>query len=229
MPTRPSAAPEAASTPPRVKPRLRGVSHEIAFYVALVATAVLVYLAAPGTPRIVGAVYGASLVTLFGTSALYHRPTWQPGSRARMRRADHAAIFVLIAGSYGPMGLLALPPEVGHRLLMLVWGGCALGVVKSLFWAHAPRWITVAIYVTVSWSAALELPALGHAVGALRMALLLGGGVCYSVGALIYARRKPDPIPAVFGYHEIFHVLVIAAAALQFAALSSVVLEASAR
>jgi hemolysin III len=220
----------AASTKtPRVKPRLRGVSHEITFYVAIVATVVLAYLAAPGLPRFAAAVYGASLVTLFGTSALYHRPMWSPVARARMRRADHAAIFVLIAGSYAPMGLLSLPPDVGHRLLALVWGGCLLGIVKSAFWAHAPRWITVSIYVTVSWSAALELPALAQAIGTARTALLLAGGVCYSVGALVYARRRPDPIPAVFGYHEIFHLLVILAAVLQFGAIGSVVLTATGR
>lgn len=214
---------------PRVKPRLRGVSHEITFYVAILATAVLGYLAAPGLPRLSAAVYGASLITLFGTSALYHRPMWSPLARARMRRADHAAIFVLIAGSYAPMGLLSLPPEVGHRLLALVWGGCLVGIVKSVFWAHAPRWITVGIYVTVSWSAALELPALSQALGTPRTALILAGGVCYSIGALVYARRRPDPVPTVFGYHEIFHALVVLAAALQFGAIGSVVLEATTR
>ena len=213
-----------AVAPVRVKPRLRGVSHELAFYAAILATLILVMCSAPGLPRLAGGVYGGSLVLLFGTSALYHRPMWAPAARARMRRADHAAIFVLIGGSYAPLGLLALPTDVGHRLLGLVWTGCALGVVKSLFWAHAPRWITVAIYVTVSWAAALELPALGRVLGPLRTALLLGGGVCYSVGALVYARRRPDPSPAVFGYHEIFHMLVIVAAALQFGAIASVIL-----
>jgi hemolysin III len=216
---------EAVTVAPiRVKPRLRGVSHEIAFYAAIAATLILVKLANPGLPRLASGVYGASLVLLFGTSALYHRPMWTPTARARMRRADHAAIFVLIGGSYAPLGLLALPTDVSHRLLGLVWGGCAIGIVKSLFWAHAPRWITVAIYVIVSWSAALELPALGHALGPVRTALIVGGGICYSVGALVYARRRPDPLPAVFGYHEIFHVLVIVAAALQFGAIANVIL-----
>lgn len=216
---------EVALPPPRVKPRLRGVSHEITFYVAIAATLALVSAAAPGLPRIAAAIYGASLVILFGTSALYHRPMWQPAARARMRRADHAAIFVLIGGSYAPMGLLALPPDAAHRLLALVWGGCALGIVKSLFWAHAPRWITVGIYATVGWTAALELPALHAALGGVRSTLLVSGGLCYSLGALIYARRKPDPMPAVFGYHEIFHALVILAAALQFAAIASVIVK----
>ena len=214
---------------PRVKPRLRGVSHEVAFYFALVVTAVMTYVAAPGLPRIAGAVYGASLVTLFGTSALYHRPTWSTVARARMRRVDHAAIFVLIGGSYAPMGLLALPSDVGHRLLALVWCGCLAGVVKSIFWAHAPRWLTASIYVAVGWMATLEFRSLHLALGSRRAALVLAGGVCYSLGALVYARRKPDPMPAVFGYHEIFHVLVIVAAALQFGAIGSIVLESTGR
>lgn len=217
---------DAITPPTKTKPKFRGVSHELTFYVALVVMGGLAYAAAPGLPRISGLIYGASLVILFGTSALYHRPMWSPLARARMRRADHAAIFVLIAGSYVPMGLLALPPEVGRRLLQLVVGGCALGIVKSMFWAHSPRWITVAIYVTVSWAAALELPAIARALGPTRTTLLLAGGICYSLGALVYARRKPDPVPAVFGYHEVFHVFVIVAAALQFAAIGSVVLNA---
>lgn len=218
------------SVPPatRVKPRLRGLSHEIAFYFALVGTVALALAAAPGLPTWAAAIYGLSLVGLFGMSALYHRPMWTPEVRARLRRADHAAIFLLIAGSYTPIGLLALPPESGHRLLAIVWGGCGLGLFKSLFWAHAPRWVTAAIYVTVGWAAVFEHTALGERLGPTGLWLIFGGGACYSLGAVIYARKRPDPVPTVFGYHEIFHALVVAAALLHFAAIGRIVLGAGA-
>lgn len=226
-----SSAPVPGGEPPpvKVKPRLRGVSHQLAFYVAIVATAVLVFCSAPGLPRIAGAIYGGALMMLFGTSALYHRPMWSLVNRARMRRADHAAIFVLIGGSYAPMGLLALPPHIGRPLLALVGAGCFLGLVKSLFWAHAPRWLTAGLYVAVGWLAVLEFRQLNQALGNTRCALVIAGGICYSVGALVYARRKPDPNPAVFGYHEIFHLLVIVASVLHFWAIGGVVLEATSR
>jgi hemolysin III len=216
------ATPQAA--PPRVKPRLRGLSHEITFYFAIAATIALGLAAAPGLPTLAAVIYGLSNVALFGMSALYHRPMWTPEVRARLRRADHAAIFVLIAGSYAPIGLLALPAESGHRLLAIVWGGCLAGLLKALFWAHAPRWITALIYVVVGWAAALEYSALGEMLGPVRTWFIFGGGICYSVGALVYARKRPDPVPEVFGYHEIFHALVVAAAFLHFSALGSVVL-----
>lgn len=216
----------AATTvsPARVKPRLRGVSHEISFYFAILATIALVVAAEPGLPTLAAALYGASLIALFGTSALYHRPMWSPPARARLRRVDHAAIFILIAGSYAPMGLLALPADAGFRLLALCWGGCFAGLAKAIFWPHAPRWLTAAIYVLVGWAVVIEGPALGAFLGPIRTALILGGGLCYTFGAVIYARKRPDPRPAVFGYHEIFHALVVLAAVLHFAALGSVVL-----
>jgi len=221
------SAPNAApSTQPKVKPRLRGVSHELAFYASILATLWLAFAASAGRPRIVAIVYGASLVILFGTSALYHRPMWSPPARARMRRLDHAAIFVLIAGSYAPMGLLALPPASGHRLLAFAWGGCLVGLLKATLWPHSPRWITAASYLAVGWAAVVELRAMGAVLGAFGSALMLAGGICYSVGAIAYARKRPDPWPATFGYHEIFHALVVLAAALHFGALGRVVVEA---
>lgn len=219
-PRDPSAAP-----PAKVKPRLRGVSHEIAFYFALAGTVALTLAAEPGLKTTTALIYGLSIVTLFGTSALYHRPMWSPVARSRLRKADHAAIFVLIAGSYAPVGLVALPSDVGVRLLTFAWGACALGLLKALFWTHAPRWLTVASYILVGWAAAIEWTALLEALGSTRAGLLGLGGVCYSVGAVVYARKRPDPVPHVFGYHEIFHALVILAALAHFAALGSVVLD----
>ena len=209
-----------------VKPRLRGLSHEIAFYFSIAGTVALTVSAAPGVATVAALIYGLSLVTLFGTSALYHRPMWSPVARDRLRRADHAAIFVLIAGSYTPMGLLALPPESGHRLLAVVWGLCLLGLVKALVWPHAVRWLTAALYVFVGWAALLEWSALGSFLGPAGIGLIAGGGACYSLGALIYARRRPDPAPTVFGYHEIFHALVVVAAMLHFAVLARIILSA---
>jgi hemolysin III len=221
-----SAQGVAPSTPAKVKPRLRGVSHELAFYASILATLWLATAAASGRPRLVAIVYGASLVILFGTSALYHRPMWSPPARARMRRLDHAAIFVLIAGSYAPMGLLALPPASGHRLLAFAWGGCLVGLLKATLWPHSPRWITAASYLAVGWAAVVELRAMGAVLGAFGSALMLAGGICYSVGAIAYARKRPDPWPATFGYHEIFHALVVLAAGLHFGALGRVVVGA---
>lgn len=206
-----------------VKPRLRGVSHEVTFYLAAIACAVLVPLAPPGIARIAAAVYGASVVTLFGTSALYHRRNWSPEARALMRRLDHAAIFVLIAGSYTPICLVALPPERGLFLAALVWGSSIVGILRAVFWPHAPRWFTASTYIAVGWLAALEWSAIGEAMGTTRLALIGAGGALYTLGAVVYARRWPNPAPAVFGYHEIFHALVVAAALCHFAALASVI------
>lgn len=218
-------SPATVEEPPRVKPRLRGLSHEITFYFAILATIVLTMSAPSGLPTVAAAVYGASLIALFGTSALYHRPMWSPSARALLRRFDHAAIFILIAGSYAPMGLLALSPDAGFRLLAVVWTGCFAGLAKAIFWPHAPRWITAIIYVLVGWAVVIEGRALGEFLGTVRSGLILGGGVCYTVGAVIYARKRPDPYPAVFGYHEIFHALVVLAAFMHFMALASVVLD----
>lgn len=198
------------------KPLLRGVSHEIAAGVALAGWIVLAVVAAPGQARIAAHVYGASLFTLFVVSALYHRPTWRPRARLFMRRLDHAAIFLLIAGTYTPFCLL-LPPATGQRLLAVVWAGAAAGVLQSLLWVRAPKVLSAGVYVLLGWIVVPVLPALRAAVGGGAIGLLLGGGVLYTLGALVYAARRPDPFPRVFGYHEIFHALVIAAAACHFA------------
>ena len=206
-----------------VKPRLRGVSHEVTFYLTAVACAVLIPLAPAGVATLAAAIYGASVVTLFGTSALYHRPNWSPQARNLMRRLDHAAIFVLIAGSYTPICLVAMPPERGWFLAALVWGSSLVGILRAIFWPHAPRWFTAATYIAVGWMLAFEWSAVGEGLGPTRLGLILAGGVLYSLGALVYARRWPNPAPEVFGYHEIFHALVVAAALCHFAALGSVI------
>ena len=207
-------------TVPLVKPRLRGVSHQFAFFVALAAGAALVALA-PAQARLSAAIYAGSLATLLGTSALYHRPNWAPGPRRWMRRADHAAIFVLVAGTYTPFTLL-LPPHDALVMRSLAWGGAALGIVQSLFWVQAPRPLVAALYIGFGSAILVFWPALHGALGASGLTVLLLGGLFYSTGAVIYAARRPDPVPAVFGYHEIFHALVVAAAVCHFTVVASV-------
>ncbi len=207
---------------PRTKPLLRGVSHEIAAFGALFACAALVAAAPSGRGLVAALTYGLSLVALFGASALYHRPTWSPRPRRIMKRVDHAAIFLLIAGTYTPLCLL-LGGRAGAFLLAAVWGGALLGIVRCVLWVDAPRWLGAAIYVLLGW---IVVPVLGELlaiVGASGIALLAAGGVAYSVGAIVYATRWPDPAPRVFGYHEIFHAFVVGAAACHFSVVLPVV------
>ena len=202
-----------------VKPLMRGVLHEIAFFVALVAGAVLV-IAAPGsTAKIACAVYATSLATLLGVSALYHRPTWSDRARARMRRLDHSAIFVLIAGTYTPLAL-TLPSPAAKTMLTVAWAGAALGVLRALFWVRAPKWLVAMLALAMGWLAVLYLPSV-HTATSTPVIVWMGlGGALYSLGALSYAFRRPNPWPRVFGYHEVFHALVVAAAVCHFVSVS---------
>lgn len=207
-------------TPPGGKPLLRGVSHEIAAALSLAAWVATALTAPPGRATVAAHVYGASLFTLFSVSALYHRPMWPPRARLFMRRLDHSAIFLLIAGTYTPMCLLL--GERGTPVLALAWIGAVLGIVRAVLWPTAPRWFAAALYVLLGWLIVPLLPAVAQAAGAGGLALLTVGGLVYSLGAVVYATKRPNPFPRVFGYHEVFHAMVIAAAALHFA----VVLEA---
>jgi hemolysin III len=201
----------------RTKPRLRGVSHEIAFYVSLAATSWLVAIARGRAQVTVCVIYGASIAVLFGVSALYHRITWTPAARQRMRRLDHAAIFVMIGGGCTPI-LSLVPSSTGsHSALAAIWIGTAIGIVKSLLWAHAPKWMTALLCVILGWAGVLPVMERAHVIGALSMSLLIAGGVVYSLGAVVYAAKRPDPLPASFGYHEVFHALVVVATMLHFA------------
>lgn len=193
------------------KPRLRGVSHAYAFFGSLALTAWLVASSPTAPARIATLVFGGAVALLFGTSALYHRIDWSPVPRMRMRRADHAAIFVLIAGGYTP--LLALVPSAdgGHRALVAMWVGAAIGVVKSVAWPSAPKWLTAVVCVVLGWTGAGAVILRSATIGASGVATIVLGGVLYSAGALVYAKKRPDPWPTVFGYHEIFHALVIVA------------------
>ena len=211
----------AAEQIAKVKPRLRGVSHEYAFFVSLVLGAGLIVLAKGAEARLAVAIYAASLSALFGVSALYHRVNWQrPSSRLWMRRLDHTMIFFLIAGTMTPFAILVLEPPLSTALLIAVWGGALAGTVVELVWTSSPKWVSAVTYVAVGLIGAIGFPAIVAETGIVAGILIAGGGALYVTGAVVYAAQRPDPSPAVFGYHEIFHVLVIAAAAAHFAAVA---------
>jgi hemolysin III len=204
-----------------LKPRLRGVSHQWAFFVSLVTGAVLVIAAPSGKATLAAAIYSVTVAALFGTSALYHRITWaSQAARRWMRRLDHSMIFLLIAGTYTPFALLVLDGTLATVILALVWGGAAAGILLKLVWIDAPKPLVAAVYVILGWVAVAAFPDLLDEIGIGGVAMVAAGGVLYTVGALVYALKRPDPVPAVFGYHEVFHALVIAAAAVQYAAVA---------
>jgi hemolysin III len=212
--------PSAAVPEVRVKPRLRGVFHQYAFFISLVGGILLVLLAATARATLAAAVYAASVSALFGVSALYHRITWTTPARRRMRRLDHAMIFLLIAGTYTPVGLLVLTGTLATVVLAVVWGGAAAGIVLELAWTSAPRWLGGVVYLALGWVAVAATPQLFARLGVVGGLLIVAGGLVYSAGAAVYALRRPDPAPAVFGYHEVFHLLVIAGVAAHFLAIS---------
>jgi hemolysin III len=196
-----------------VRPRLRGVLH-LAFLPAFVAAAiVLVVLARSPNGRMAMALYGVGLAACLGTSALYHRGHWSPAVRGLLGRIDHSMIFLLVAGTYTPVGLLVLRGTIAHLVLGIVWIGGALGAAMAMLWPRPPAWAEVAPYILVGWSAVIALPQLAAGLGWGGLSLLIVGGILYTAGAIIYGLERPDPFPSVFGYHEIFHSLVVLAAA----------------
>jgi hemolysin III len=207
-----------------IKPRLRGVSHQYAFFVSLACGVGLILAASEGRARVAATIYAAAVSALLGTSALYHRVTWRPGPRRWMRRLDHSMIFVLIAGTYTPVALLALSGTLSRVVLIVVWAGAAAGVVFKLLWIDAPKWLFAVTYIALGWVSAAIFGELPGAIGWLGVAGLAVGGLLYTAGAVIYATGKPNPVPGVFGYHEVFHALVIAAASLHYAVIAFAVL-----
>ena len=188
---------------------------------ALAAGAALVAWAPAGRATAATAVYAAALAGLLGTSALYHRVTWRPRVRASLRRLDHSMIFVLIAGTYTPFAVLVLEEPLNVVVFAGVWVGAAAGILFTLVWSDAPKWLTAAAYVALGWFSIIAIPEITERAGPGALALLAAGGLAYTAGAIVYARRRPDPRPATFGYHEIFHVLVVFAAAAHFAAVAA--------
>jgi hemolysin III len=212
--------------PAQVKPRLRGVLHTYAFYVSLVTGVALVFVAGGLLARVAAVAYAISVSALFGASALYHRVNWSPRARRWMRRLDHSMIYLLIAGTYTPFGLLVLDGTLGRAVLWVVWAGALAGIAVKLIWIDAPKWISAVVYLALAWVGVVTVPSMWETIGAIATVLVLIGGLLYTAGALVYALRRPDPLPKVFGYHELFHALVIAAAGVQYSVVAGYALPA---
>lgn len=211
-----------------VKPKLRGVSHEWAFFCSLGFGAALIILAKTPKATFAVAIYAVSLSALFGTSALYHRVNWtRPNVRMWMRRLDHSMIFFLIAGTYTPFALLVLHGALANAILLVVWIGAIAGAVVEMVWIDHPKWVGALIYLSLGWVAVAAFPELWSAMGVGGTLLVAAGGLLYTAGAVVYATQRPDPNPAIFGYHEIFHLLVIAAAIAHFSAVAFFALPAA--
>ena len=199
---------------------LRGWLHLVAFLAVLVAGPLLAAHGRTDGQRAALAVYAAALAALFGVSAAFHRVRWGEVGRRRMRRADHTTIFIAIAGTYTAVAGLALHGWAQILVLSLVWGGGAVGVTVRQLWLDAPKWAVAVPYVVVGWCALAVVPQLVRGLGGAGFGLVVAGGACYTVGALVYARRRPDPVPGVFGYHEVFHALTVVGASLHFVAIA---------
>lgn len=204
-----------------MKPKFRGVSHEWAFFLSLGLGISLLVLADTPKKSLAVAIYVTSLCALFGTSALYHRVNWKSvRSRMLMRRLDHSMIFLLIAGTVTPFALLTMEGTWSTAILVAVWSAAAVGIVVELLWIHSPKWVSAAMYVAVGWIAAVAFPQIVGTAGVWAGLLIATGGILYTVGAVVYATGRPNPSPTYFGYHEVFHLFVIGAAALHFAAIA---------
>jgi hemolysin III len=206
-----------------VKPKLRGVFHELGFYAAVAVGVLVVVTADPGRGRIAATIFASCVSLCFGASAVYHRPTWRPRARAWLARLDHAGIYLLIAGSYAPFGLIVMSKDWAIPILTIIWSGALLAIVLKLCWVRAPKWLSAAIGLTLGWVGAVAFPQLLK-LSLVAILLVVASGLLYTAGALVYARRRPDPRPLVFGYHELFHVLVLAAVACEYVVVAFYVL-----
>ncbi|HEX3042561.1 MAG TPA: hemolysin III family protein [Solirubrobacterales bacterium] len=222
MGERATAAKEAtAEAIASVKPKLRGVSHEWAFFLSLGFGTALIILAETPKATLAVAIYAVSLSGLFGTSALYHRVNWsRPSVRQWMRRLDHSMIFFLIAGTYTPFALLVLNGTLAMAILAVVWIGAIAGAIVEMIWIDHPKWASALIYLSLGWVAVAAFPGLWSSMGPGGTLLVAVGGLLYTAGAVVYATQRPNPVPATFGYHEVFHLLVIAAAIAHFSAVA---------
>ena len=210
-----------------IKPRLRGVFHAYACALAVAGGIVLLAEASSARARIAAAIYATSLLTLFAVSALYHRIDWAPRGRRWMRRLDHSTIFVFMAGVITPFAVLSFSHSAGPVLLIVAWSAALAGMTVNLIWVGAPKWVSAVLYIAVGWVGVAAIPQMLDHVGIVATALFMGGGIIYTLGAVVYASEKPNPWPRVFGYHEIFHVMVIVAAAMHYAAIAGYVVPGS--
>ena len=206
------------------KPRLRGLFHAAAFVLSIPLGLVLILEADTSLGRLSAVVFASAVVVMFGVSGLYHLPSWPEASLRWLRRLDHAGIYGLIAGTYTCFGLLVLRGDWRPIVLGIVWVGAFAGIVFKFAWVDAPKWTSAAIGVTLGWVGVVVFPQLLDRIGLSGTLLVLAGGLLYTAGAVVYAFRRPDPFPAVFGFHEVFHVLVIAAVACQYSAVAFFVL-----
>lgn len=203
-----------------VKPRLRGLSHAIAFALVLPLGVALGLTVDTARERVAVIAFAASVAVMFGASGLYHRGSWSEARRRWMRTLDHAGIFVLIAGTYAAFGLLVLDGAWQLVVLAIVWTGTACAVLLNILWTDVPKWLSAALGIALGWVAVVAVPQFAPRIGIGGLALVVAGGLAYTVGAVIFATRRPNPFPATFGYHEVFHVLVIAAVACHYAAVA---------
>jgi hemolysin III len=203
-----------------IRPRLRGVLHEVAFFVALGMGSVVVAAAEGGTRTLAAAIFTGSVALMLGASSLYHRVTWSPRVRPWMRRIDHVGIYVLIAGTYTPVGLLTMHGTMRNVVLAIVWTGAAAAILLKLVWVGAPKWLSAVLGISLGWVGVLAMPQVLERAGVAAFALLVAGGLAYTFGGVVYALRRPNPVPAVFGYHEVFHALTLVAVACQYVAIA---------
>ncbi|WP_432515190.1 PAQR family membrane homeostasis protein TrhA [Kineococcus sp. SYSU DK001] len=211
---------DAAAALAAVKPKLRGWLHAGTFPAAIVAGAVLVILAPTAASRTAALVFAVTAALLFGTSALYHRGTWSPRANAVLRRLDHSNIFLVIAGTYTPLAVTTLPADQARTLLTLVWAGAGAGVLFRLFWIGAPRWLYTPVYVALGWVAVGYLGRFADGGGTAVAVLVAVGGLFYSLGALAYGTKRPNPSPRWFGFHEVFHAGTVLGFAAHFTAIA---------
>lgn len=208
------------------RPLLRGALHQAAFTVALVVGALLIaYADRNAVTRTSASIFAGSVAAMLGASALYHRITWSPKLRPWLRRIDHAGIYLLIAGSYTPVGLLALHGALQRVVLGVVWVGAAASVILKFAWVQAPKWLAAMLGLALGWVGVAAMPQVAHSAGIAAVVLLSAGGLAYTAGALVYAFKRPNPVPRIFGYHELFHAFTIVAVACQYVAIAFFVLK----
>ena len=203
----------------RPRPRLRGLSHQIAFCAAVPAAVAVGLTTDGGVARAAGTAFAASVAAMFAVSSVFHRGSWTAKVARRLGQLDHAMIYGLIAATYAPIGLLVVHRGWRLPILAVVWGGACLAAAIKIAWAKAPAWLPAAIATGLGWAAVIVIPQIISGIGMAGSALLLAGGIAYTVGAVVYVRQRPNPAPATFGYHEVFHVLVIAAVACHYATI----------
>ena len=208
------------------RPLLRGVFHQVGFSVSLVVGTLLIVGADGARRHVAAAVFAGAVAACFGSSALYHRVTWTPQLRLWMRRIDHAGVYLLIAGTYTPVCLLVLSGAWRLAVLAIVWAGAGAAAILKFIWVAAPKWLAAAIGIALGWVGVAVLPQLATRLDPAAIALLGVGGLLYTAGAIVYARRRPDPVPSVFGYHELFHVLTLIAVSCQYVAIAFFVIRA---